>query len=112
MEDSNQTSPVPKEFEGEHASWSSNRLDASMSSGLVNSAWRHVRTKLYFTSASHLYSFFNALTYGLDSKLLDKSADEVAIEELKAINVLDYLSYVVIRLFEDLSLPSVFYNNE
>jgi len=106
-----QATNAAKEFKGEHASWSSNRLDASKSSGLVNSAWRHVRTKLYFTSASHLYAFFNALIYGLDSQLLDKSADQTVLDELKAINVLDYLSYVVIRLFEDLSLPNVTLSN-
>ena len=67
-----------------------------------------MRTRLYFTSASHLYAFFNALLFGVDSTLLDKSADQAEVlEELKKINVLNYLSYIVIRLFEDLSLPSV-----
>ncbi len=102
-----QTLAVTKEFSAEQASWSSNRLDASMSSGLVNSAWRHVRTRLYFASASHLYAIFNVLNFGLDSMLLDKTADKAVMDELKNINVLDYLSYVIIRLYEDLSLPSV-----
>lgn len=33
--------------------------------GDVNSPWRHVRTRLYFTSASHMYSLFNILFHGL-----------------------------------------------
>ena len=33
--------------------------------------WRHVRTSLYFTSSSHIYSLYNMLAYGNNGELLD-----------------------------------------
>lgn len=40
----------------------------------LNSPWRHVRTRLYFTSASHMYSLFNILYYGLGHCLIEDEA--------------------------------------
>jgi inositol hexakisphosphate/diphosphoinositol-pentakisphosphate kinase len=38
--------------------------------------WRHIRTRLYFTSASHMYSLLNILTLGNNRYLLQKSPPE------------------------------------
>jgi len=66
----------------------------------VKSHWRHVRTRLYFTSASHLYTLLNTLKFGLDSILIDQSnpAEEQA---LMNIDTLDYMSSIVFRLHEN-----------
>ncbi|CAD8165624.1 unnamed protein product [Paramecium pentaurelia] len=66
----------------------------------LNSPWRHVRTRLYFTSASHLYSLFNILYYGLGHYLIE---DEFKQKQLQQILMLQYLSNIVIKLYEDLS---------
>ena len=44
-----------------------NKLDK----GEIKSAWRHVKTKIYFTSQSHLYSLLNTLIYSMNSFLVD-----------------------------------------
>ena len=76
------------------------------STDYVKTPWRHVKTRLYFTSASHLYTLFNTLNIGLDSMLIDNSNKEI-IEALEQINCLNYLSHIVFRLFEDFSVKIV-----
>jgi inositol hexakisphosphate/diphosphoinositol-pentakisphosphate kinase len=36
-------------------------LNPNFLEGQIKSAWRHVRTRLYFTSSAHIYSLFNLL---------------------------------------------------
>lgn len=77
-----------------------NRLDPKYSYG-VSSPDRHVRTRLYFTSESHIHSLVTALQYG---GLLDVKRDEQwkrSMEFLSAISELNYLSQIVIMLYED-----------
>lgn len=77
-----------------------NRLDPKYSHG-VSSPDRHVRTRLYFTSESHIHSLVTALQYG---GLLDIKRDEQwrrSMEFLAAISELNYLSQIVIMLYED-----------
>lgn len=77
-----------------------NRLDPKYSHG-VSSPDRHVRTRLYFTSESHIHSLVTALQYG---GLLDIKRDEQwqrSMEFLSAISELNYLSQIVIMLYED-----------
>lgn len=59
--------------------------------------WRHIRTRLYFTSASHLYSLFNVLNYNAGENSLPRNTK---IGE--QINILHYLSHVVFKLYENL----------
>jgi len=66
----------------------------------IKSKWRHVRTRLYFTSASHLYSMFNVIKYGADSLFIHNK------EEINKIDFLNYLSHIVFRLFENLTIDS------
>lgn len=77
-----------------------NRLDPKYSHG-VSSPDRHVRTRLYFTSESHIHSLVTALQFG---GLLDVKKDEQwnrSMEFLAAISELSYLSQIVIMLYED-----------
>ncbi|XP_037077172.1 inositol hexakisphosphate and diphosphoinositol-pentakisphosphate kinase 2-like [Pollicipes pollicipes] len=77
-----------------------NRLNPMYSRG-VSSPQRHVRTRLYFTSESHLHSLLTMLRYG---GLADEARDEQwrrAMDYASAVSELNYMSQVVIMLYED-----------
>ncbi|XP_032790901.1 inositol hexakisphosphate and diphosphoinositol-pentakisphosphate kinase 2 isoform X1 [Daphnia magna] len=81
-----------------------NRLDPRYSHG-VSSPGRHVRTRLYFTSESHIHSLLTVLRFG---GLVEggEGADEQwrrAMEYVSQISELNYMSQVVIMLYEDQS---------
>jgi inositol hexakisphosphate/diphosphoinositol-pentakisphosphate kinase len=65
--------------------------------------WRHIRTRLYFTSASHMYSLINILVLGQDKFLLSKTPQEEA-EKIKDILYMGYLSHIEFRLYENLTM--------
>nr|XP_055047960.1 inositol hexakisphosphate and diphosphoinositol-pentakisphosphate kinase 2 isoform X11 [Misgurnus anguillicaudatus] len=67
----------------------------------VMSPGRHVRTRLYFTSESHVHSLLNIFRYG---GLLDELKDEQwkqAMDYLSAVTELNYMTQIVIMLYED-----------
>ncbi|XP_036300099.1 inositol hexakisphosphate and diphosphoinositol-pentakisphosphate kinase 1 isoform X23 [Pipistrellus kuhlii] len=67
----------------------------------VLSPGRHVRTRLYFTSESHVHSLLNVFRYG---GLLDETKDaqwQRALAYLSAISELNYMTQIVIMLYED-----------
>ncbi|XP_030648209.1 inositol hexakisphosphate and diphosphoinositol-pentakisphosphate kinase 1 [Chanos chanos] len=67
----------------------------------VMSPGRHVRTRLYFTSESHVHSLLNIFRYG---GLLDEEKDEQwkrAMDYLSAVTELNYMTQIVIMLYED-----------
>ena len=68
----------------------------------IRSSWRHIRTRLYFTSASHMYTLLHTLKFGVDSILLDETDLETK-KRLDGILRLDFMSSFVFRLFEDLN---------
>ncbi|CAG0891852.1 unnamed protein product [Cyprideis torosa] len=77
-----------------------NRLHPHYSRG-VSSPGRLVRTRLYFTSESHIHSLMSVLRYG---GLLDAVTDEQwgrATEYVSAVSELSYLSQIIIMLYED-----------
>ncbi|KAL3286290.1 hypothetical protein HHI36_000799 [Cryptolaemus montrouzieri] len=77
-----------------------NRLNPRYSHG-VSSPGRHVRTRLYFTSESHVHSLVTVLRHG---GLLDITKDEQwrrAMEYVSMVSELNYMSQVVIMLYED-----------
>ncbi|KAK4884538.1 hypothetical protein RN001_000809 [Aquatica leii] len=85
-----------EEFEDETV----NRLNPRYSHG-VSSPGRHVRTRLYFTSESHVHSLITCLRYG---GLLNVTTDEQwrrAMEYVSMVSELNYMSQVVIMLYED-----------
>ena len=59
--------------------------------------WRHIRTRLYFTSASHLYSLFNVLHYNAGGAQIKQN-----LKEFEEIITLHYLSHIVFKLYENL----------
>lgn len=77
-----------------------NRLNPRYSHG-VSSPGRHVRTRLYFTSESHIHSLITVLRHG---GLLDVIKDEQwrrAMEYVSMVSELNYMSQIVIMLYED-----------
>lgn len=77
-----------------------NRLNPQYSYG-VSSPGRHVRTRLYFTSESHVHSLLTVLRSG---GLVDVMSDEQwrrAMEYISMVSELNYMSQVVIMLYED-----------
>lgn len=77
-----------------------NRLNPQYSYG-VSSPGRHVRTRLYFTSESHVHSLLTVLRSG---GLVDVMTDEQwrrAMEYISMVSELNYMSQVVIMLYED-----------
>ncbi|XP_065402685.1 inositol hexakisphosphate and diphosphoinositol-pentakisphosphate kinase 2 isoform X11 [Macaca fascicularis] len=92
-----------------------NKLHPVYSRGVL-SPERHVRTRLYFTSESHVHSLLSILRYGAlcntnDSKNEDggmvkemESKDEQwkrAMDYLNVVNELNYMTQIVIMLYED-----------
>ncbi|XP_030673227.1 inositol hexakisphosphate and diphosphoinositol-pentakisphosphate kinase 2 isoform X3 [Nomascus leucogenys] len=92
-----------------------NKLHPVYSRGVL-SPERHVRTRLYFTSESHVHSLLSILRYGAlcntnDSQNEDggmmkemESKDEQwkrAMDYLNVVNELNYMTQIVIMLYED-----------
>ncbi|XP_008807872.2 inositol hexakisphosphate and diphosphoinositol-pentakisphosphate kinase VIP2-like isoform X2 [Phoenix dactylifera] len=78
------------------------RLDPKYAN--VRSPERHVRTRLYFTSESHIHSLMNVLRYcNLDESLQGEESlvCNCGLERLFKTRELDYMSYIVLRMFEN-----------
>ncbi|XVF16572.1 hypothetical protein REPUB_Repub10bG0043400 [Reevesia pubescens] len=78
------------------------RLDPKYAN--VKTPERHLRTRLYFTSESHIHSLMNVLRYcNLDESLQEEASlvCQTALERLYNTKELDYMSYIVIRTFEN-----------
>ncbi|XP_019427818.1 PREDICTED: inositol hexakisphosphate and diphosphoinositol-pentakisphosphate kinase 1-like isoform X2 [Lupinus angustifolius] len=78
------------------------RLDPKYAN--VKTPDRHVRTRLYFTSESHIHSLMNVLRYcNLDESLQGEESlvCHNALERLCKTRELDYMSYIVLRMFEN-----------
>ncbi|XP_067114838.1 inositol hexakisphosphate and diphosphoinositol-pentakisphosphate kinase 2 isoform X6 [Osmerus mordax] len=77
-----------------------NKLHPVYSRGVM-SPERHVRTRLYFTSESHVHSLLSILRYGA---LCDETKDDQwkrAMDYLKVVSELNYMTQIVIMLYED-----------
>ncbi|TVU34900.1 hypothetical protein EJB05_16756 [Eragrostis curvula] len=69
---------------------------------------RRVRTRLYFTSESHIHSLMNVLRYcNLDDSLNGEEGlvCKSALNKLFRTRELDYISYIVLRMFENTEVP-------
>ena len=74
--------------------------EEKLDKGEIKSAWRHVKTKIYFTSQSHLYSLLNTLIYSMNSFLVDNGKENKS-NDIWNVFDLDYCSHIVFRLFEN-----------
>jgi inositol hexakisphosphate/diphosphoinositol-pentakisphosphate kinase len=93
-----------KQFEEEKREWDKTGLDETGVGDRVKSYWRHVRTRLYFTSASHIYALLNTLKLGVNSILVDEQEKEIHEKKLDDILRMDFMSNFVFRLFENLDV--------
>ncbi|XP_041074203.1 inositol hexakisphosphate and diphosphoinositol-pentakisphosphate kinase 2-like isoform X8 [Polyodon spathula] len=83
-----------------HEDESVNKLHPLYSRGVM-SPGRHVRTRLYFTSESHVHSLLSVFRYG---GLLDELNDQQwkrAMDYLGAVSELNYMTQIVIMIYED-----------
>ncbi|XP_063305029.1 inositol hexakisphosphate and diphosphoinositol-pentakisphosphate kinase 1 isoform X1 [Pelobates fuscus] len=83
-----------------HEDESVNKLHPLYSRGVL-SPGRHVRTRLYFTSESHVHSLLSIFRYG---GLLEEQNDQQwkrAMDYLSAVSELNYMTQIVIMLYED-----------
>eukprot|EP00850_Spirogloea_muscicola_P022875 SM000316S12290 [mRNA] locus=s316:84377:92935:+ [translate_table: standard] len=89
------------------------RLDPKYAN--VRTPQRHVRTRLYFTSESHIHSLINVLRYCYLDESLQGEQPLVSSDGLRKLfetKELDYLTHIVFRMYEntdvDLSDPRRF----
>ncbi|XP_078539425.1 inositol hexakisphosphate and diphosphoinositol-pentakisphosphate kinase 1 isoform X11 [Lissotriton helveticus] len=93
-------SKIQLDLQRTHEDESVNKLHPLYSRGVL-SPGRHVRTRLYFTSESHVHSLLSIFRYG---GLLDESNDQQwkrAMDYLGAVSELNYMTQIVIMLYED-----------
>ncbi|KAG3119844.1 Inositol hexakisphosphate and diphosphoinositol-pentakisphosphate kinase [Phytophthora idaei] len=66
----------------------------------IKSAHRSVRTRLYFTSESHLHSLLNVLRYGREECAIKSPIGEESCKWIEDIPELCYMTHFVVRVFE------------
>ncbi|GMH42191.1 hypothetical protein BSKO_10110 [Bryopsis sp. KO-2023] len=74
----------------------------------INSPLRHVRTRIYFTSESHIHGLMNILRYGHLNPDGTPHAPLVSAEQQKLLfetPEFDYLTHIVFRMFENTQVP-------
>mmetsp|Transcript_25598 Transcript_25598/g.75672 ORF Transcript_25598/g.75672 Transcript_25598/m.75672 type:complete len:1449 (-) Transcript_25598:644-4990(-) len=81
----------------------------------VNSPLRHVRTRIYFTSESHIHSLVNVLRFAhlhkdqpSDSPFGSSGRQLLSDDAIKAFadcSELDYLTHIVFRMYENKAVP-------
>lgn len=97
-----------------------NRLDPEAATQ-INSPLRHVRTRIYFTSESHIHSLVNVLRFGHLHPANNPHTDrddgaeiqeqhspllsEAGLQLLDNTKELDYLTHIVFRMYENKSVP-------
>lgn len=70
----------------------------------INSPLRHVRTRIYFTSESHIHALMNVLKYCRIKGCEHQKTPEIDNSILDVAEY-DYLSHLVFRLYENPQLP-------
>ncbi|KAL9985509.1 hypothetical protein ACROYT_G007924 [Oculina patagonica] len=67
----------------------------------VETPHRHVRTRLYFTSESHVHTVLNAFRYGKLFEEIPNDQWKRAVEFLAEVPELNYMTQLVLLLYED-----------
>ncbi|KAK6728015.1 hypothetical protein RB195_005586 [Necator americanus] len=78
---------------------SQTRLDPRASQGIATPL-RHVRTRLYFTSESHIHTLMNLIRYGGLCTVDDKKWQR-AMNFLSGVTEFNYMTQVVLMVYED-----------
>ncbi|CAH8676025.1 unnamed protein product [Schistosoma rodhaini] len=76
------------------------RLHAGYSKG-VASPERFVRSRLYFTSESHIHSLLTCLRYGELANIVTDEQWRRAMDYVSSISEINYLAQIVIMIYED-----------
>ncbi|PFX21183.1 Inositol hexakisphosphate and diphosphoinositol-pentakisphosphate kinase 2 [Stylophora pistillata] len=76
------------------------RLNPSYSQS-VETPHRHVRTRLYFTSESHVHTVLNAFRFGKLFEYIPDSQWQKAVKFLSEVPELNYMTQIVLLLYED-----------
>lgn len=76
----------------------------------INSPLRHVRTRIYFTSESHVHSLINVLRFSHlaganNGTPVSPMVSEEAQKMLHDATELDYLTHIIIRMYENKRVP-------
>ena len=96
------------DFKDENESWDQKGLDFRNleKHNRIKSHWRHVRSRFYFTSASHMYTLLNVIKFGLshvpNSKTISTTNQKLAHSKLEDAHRLDFISGIFFRVFENL----------
>jgi inositol hexakisphosphate/diphosphoinositol-pentakisphosphate kinase len=93
----------PGENSSEEDSAPDHRLNVKYAVNISTPA-RHVRSRIYFTSESHVHALVNVLRFATNEDgqpLLKQEARQI----LEQTDQLDYLTHIVFRLFEDMNAP-------
>ena len=99
-----------EDFDDEHEHSIKHRLAAEFADD-IKTPERDIRTRIYFTSESHIHALINVLRYGCGpcttaGEPKEKAiVSEAGLEVLKKAKEFDYLSQVVFRVFENLDEP-------
>ncbi|CBY22911.1 unnamed protein product [Oikopleura dioica] len=80
------------------------KLDPSFVSDVL-SPGRHVRTRLYFTSESHIHSLLTLIRYGGLCNA-DDTQWQRALDYISRVSELNYMTQIVIMLYEDPTKPA------
>ena len=67
----------------------------------IKSLKRHVKSRFYFTCASHMYALLNIIGYEYYNSL---THNQEVFKKLRRISDLDYCSHIIFRLFENLNV--------
>jgi inositol-hexakisphosphate/diphosphoinositol-pentakisphosphate 1-kinase len=70
----------------------------------INTMGRRIRTRLYFTSESHLHTVLNVFRFGFPTENCDQVSPLLSEDGARILNgtpELCYLTHVVLRVFED-----------
>ena len=87
-------------IEKEDKNWSG--LDTTeVNENEINTPERHVKSRFYFTCASHMYALLNVIGFGYNSFLTQNNRK--SFEKIKKIFDLDYCSHIIFRLFENMN---------
>lgn len=85
------------------------KLDSASMTGAgyveVKSPQRHVRTRLYFTSESHVHALVNVLRFGPTEDGIPDLLTEAGKQMISSAPELDYCTHIVFRLYERPSEP-------